>query len=160
MTVHTTASARPAKHYTASVLILTDARPAKTLLLHHRKLDKWMQPGGHQEPHESPYETAIREVLEETGLDITSYLERPRRVDDIALALPLPGYILEEYIDPYGDEPEHYHLDITYVVRLPEQAVTHAELEAHTSGWFTAGQIADLPMFDNLRTILNQELAK
>ena len=40
------------------------------LMVYNKKLDKWLQPGGHIEQGESPIETAIREVKEETGIDI------------------------------------------------------------------------------------------
>ena len=42
-----------------------------TLLIKHHLFDKWVQPGGHIEDDETPEETALREVKEETGLDIT-----------------------------------------------------------------------------------------
>lgn len=42
----------------------------KVLLLWHKKLRKWLPPGGHIEPNELPDEAAVREVREEVGLDI------------------------------------------------------------------------------------------
>ncbi len=147
------------KHYTATVVVLNpDA--SKILLLHHRKFGMWMPPGGHQQAGENLLETAIREVQEETGLDITAYLGAPRAVDDHAWALPLPNYFFEEKINAHGSEPEHYHLDAIFVAKIPEQAVVHAAAESHGIGWFTVEQLSDLPMFDNVRIIAKQELAQ
>ena len=113
------------KHHTSSVLIFTDKAPVKTLLLHHKKHDRWMPPGGHQEKHDNQIETAIREVKEETGIDITSYFSPIKRIDAQALLLPIPNYLLEEIVKSRLDEPEHVHLDSIYVVRLPEQSVNN-----------------------------------
>lgn len=146
------------KHYTAGAFILTDTQPTKVLLVNHRKLGKWLQPGGHQEEGENPLEAAIREVQEETGLDIAPYLETPRSLDDHVFQLPLPTYLLEEKIPAHGDQPEHYHLDQLYVVRIPEQAVSHNQRESSDIQWFTHEQLEDLPLYDNTRILLQQEM--
>lgn len=148
----------PIKHDTAGAIILTNTKPAKTLLVHHRRLGLWVQPGGHQETWENSLETTIREVQEETGLDIAPHLPSLTPIDDVAAHVPVPKYILEELIPAYGTEPEHYHLDHIYVARIPEQTVTHNQTEHHDIGWFTLGQIQDLPMFPNTRELLTQEL--
>ena len=55
-------------HLTGSAFVLT-ADGTRVLLLHHRKLDRWLQPGGHADPGERSGEAvALREVREETGL--------------------------------------------------------------------------------------------
>ena len=55
-------------HLTGSAIVIS-ADGARTLLLHHRKLDRWLQPGGHADPGETAGEdVALREALEETGL--------------------------------------------------------------------------------------------
>jgi 8-oxo-dGTP pyrophosphatase MutT (NUDIX family) len=148
------------KHYTASVFIFTDSIPRKVLLVHHKKFDKWMQPGGHQEEHENPIETAIREVHEETGLDITPYLGVVNPIDDIAGFIPRPQYLLEEKIVKHGKEPEHYHLDQVYHVRIPEQPPAVSKRESHDVRWFTSEEASALPMFDNVRMLVKQELAQ
>jgi 8-oxo-dGTP pyrophosphatase MutT (NUDIX family) len=149
-----------AKHYTASVIIISTGKPRKVLLVHHRKLDTWTQPGGHQEVEENAYEAAIREAQEETGIDITPYLSKPERLTEHAVKLPLPSFILEETIPAHGEEPEHYHLDMNYIVHLPEQAVAHDERELHDIRWFTAEELAEIDTFEDLRPVLERELAK
>ena len=55
------------RQFTATVYIL---EKDKVLLIHHRKLQKWLPPGGHMDPNETPAEAACREAFEETGLKI------------------------------------------------------------------------------------------
>jgi 8-oxo-dGTP pyrophosphatase MutT (NUDIX family) len=54
-------------HVTTSALVL-DASLTRALLVHHRALDRWLQPGGHYEPPGSLWTSACREVAEETGI--------------------------------------------------------------------------------------------
>jgi len=143
------------KHYTSTVFLITEGIPQQVLLVHHKKMDKWMPPGGHQENDENAYETAIREVREETGVNITEYLPKPKQIDDRAVSLPLPSYILEERIDARGEQPEHFHLDFIYVVTVPHQEVSRQEAESHSIGWFTEEEIGKLPVFENVAIMIN-----
>lgn len=143
------------KHYTSTVFLVTEETPQRVLLLHHKKMGKWMPPGGHQVDDENAYETAIREVREETGVDITEYLPKSKQIDDRAVSLPLPRYILEERIDARGEQPEHFHLDFIYVVTVPYQEVSRQEAESHSIGWFTEEEVGKLPVFENVAILIN-----
>lgn len=146
------------KHYTATVFIISDSKPVKVLLAHHRKFNHWMPAGGHQEAWENPIEAAIRETLEETGIDISHLLPPSSSFDATAKHVGMPKYFLEEEIQPLGDQPFHYHLDQIYIVTVPEQAAQHDEKEAHDIGWFTLEEAEKLPTFENVRLILRQEM--
>jgi 8-oxo-dGTP pyrophosphatase MutT (NUDIX family) len=147
------------KHYTATVFVFTEEQPTRVLMLHHRKFGNWMPPGGHQELFENPLEAAIREVSEETGINIAPYLDKPHKIDHTSV-LPPPAWLLECPIAAHGDEPAHTHLDVGYVVRVPHQAVVHQAAESHDIGWFTAEEVAKLDTFTNVRFLLERELAK
>ena len=56
------------RDFTATTFIVRDGA---TLLLWHRKLQMWLPPGGHIDPHELPHDAAVREVREETGYEVT-----------------------------------------------------------------------------------------
>lgn len=146
------------RQFTASILLVTKSRPKKICLVHHKKLGVWLQPGGHIEPFETPMNAAIRECREETGIDISSHLVPGERVDEYAYPLPVPTFILEEKIPPHGDQPEHFHIDLLFVISLPEQEVVRQEDEAHGIGWFSLSEVAGLPMFANTRWLLKQVL--
>jgi 8-oxo-dGTP pyrophosphatase MutT (NUDIX family) len=55
------------RDFTATTFVVHENR---TLLLHHRKLAMWLPPGGHIDPHELPDQAALREVREESGLEV------------------------------------------------------------------------------------------
>lgn len=57
------------RQYCASAFTI-DFQNKKVLLMFNKKLNKWLQPGGHIEHNETPIETAVRETKEKTGIDI------------------------------------------------------------------------------------------
>lgn len=58
------------RQYCASVYVI-DFKNDTVLLMYNKKLGKWLQPGGHIENMELPFETCIREALEETNVNIS-----------------------------------------------------------------------------------------
>jgi 8-oxo-dGTP pyrophosphatase MutT (NUDIX family) len=114
-------------HFTASALILSRSGD-EVLLLHHRKLQRWLQPGGHGEAGETSGEAvALREAREETGiLDLELHPSAPRPLDVDIHAIPArPG------------EPAHSHLDLRYLVLAPDgSAITRQVDESNDLRWF------------------------
>ncbi len=90
-------------HLTGSAWVLNPGQD-KALLIHHRGLDKWFQPGGHAEPTDaSLLETARREASEECGLQGLTLLS-----EDL--------FDLDVHIIPAkNDVPEHLHYDLRFV---------------------------------------------
>lgn len=150
------------RHDTSTVIICGQDKQdtKKVLLVWHTKLKKWMAPGGHIENNENPYQAALRETLEETGLDISGFLPEPQILDDRAKQLPLPNYIWEELIDETSKDPEHYHIDMIYVVDIGESDVnlTQETQEAELR-WFTYEDLDGLELFDNVAMLLREVLA-
>lgn len=87
-------------HFTTSAFVLS-SDGSSLLLIHHGKLDRWLQPGGHIEATDETVEGAARrEVLEETGVsDLTRLGESLARID-------------VHEIPARGSEPGHLHLDL------------------------------------------------
>lgn len=146
------------KHFTASVWITTNKKPRKLLLIHHKKLGRWMQPGGHIEKFENPVGTAIREVKEETGLDISFLSDGTQIIDSEGTFLVTPDFIMEQTIPTHGDQPLHYHLDINYVVSVPEQQIKHSIKESHSIGWFTKVEALKLNIHEDTKIIIKKLL--
>jgi 8-oxo-dGTP pyrophosphatase MutT (NUDIX family) len=144
------------KQFTASVWILNKTHPKKMLLIRHRKLGKWMQPGGHIEKFENPIEAAIREVFEETGLNIGFLADQIKKAENDASFLPIPKFFMEQKIPAYNDEPEHFHLDINYVVEVQEQRLKFNKKETHDIGWFTKEEIKKLPTHKDTKIVVNE----
>ncbi len=111
-------------HFTASAFVLSPDRDA-ILLIHHKKLHRWLQPGGHVEFDDLDLiESARREVEEEVGLRV----ERPtwRRTPLFDLDVhPIPAR---------KSEPEHAHFDLRFLLQATESHVIHGD-EVNDATW-------------------------
>ena len=138
-------------HLTGSAVVVS-ATGDRVLLLHHRKLRRWLQPGGHAEPGEREGDAvALREAREETGIEgLALHPSAPRPLDvDVH---PIPAR---------GDEPEHRHLDLRYLVVAPPDAVLHRQAaEARALRWFTWDELAALDLDPGLRRALRAARAQ
>ena len=109
----------PEGHVTGSAVV---ARPdgSAFLLVHHRKLDRWLQPGGHAEESDaSVFDTAVREAREETGIsDFVAPIGR--RIFDVDVhPIPARGRGTEARQHLYGlrgRDPAHLHFDLRYLL--------------------------------------------
>ena len=94
----------PEGHVTGSAVV---ARPdgSAFLLVLHRKLSRWLQPGGHTEEEDATvFDAALREAREETGID--------------AFDAPLGRTIFDVDVHPIpsrGKDPAHLHFDVRYL---------------------------------------------
>jgi len=97
-------------HLTASAFIV-DRDQRNLLLIHHKALDRWLQPGGHLEPGETPLDGALREAQEEVGID-------PLELALVnADGLPLD---IDSHRIPANErkrEGGHFHHDLRYLFR-------------------------------------------
>ena len=115
--------------YTASAFVLN--RDNKILLLWHKKLDKYVQPGGHILDSELPHEAAIREVLEETGINI-----------DIPIKTP---FAKEDYVNNVG-----HQIDYQYIGYAINEDV-HNNDESFKADWFDLSEIDKIPVVEDLK---------
>lgn len=141
------------KHFTASALIINKA---KVLLVHHKKLDVWLYPGGHIEEYENPDEALIREVKEETGLEIEVLSKKDDSLSDEksdVLSLHLPYAFLCELVGDY------YHNDLIYLCKIKGSEELKINInESNDIGFFSYEEIKNLKLFDNFCVLLNKVL--
>jgi 8-oxo-dGTP pyrophosphatase MutT (NUDIX family) len=134
-------------HLTGSAIVLA-ADGGHALLLHHRKLDRWLQPGGHADPGEASGEqVALREALEETGVaGLVLHPAAPRPLDVDVHDIPArPG------------EPAHQHLDLRYLVLAPRGAtLTPALAELRDLRFFSWSELPERDLDPGLRRALGK----
>ncbi len=94
------------------------------VLLKHKRLGIWLQPGGHVDPGETPWEAARRETREETGLDV-----------DFAGPLNADGEPELLHVDVHAGGRGHTHLDLRYRFESDGDP-DPPEGESQEIGWF------------------------
>jgi 8-oxo-dGTP pyrophosphatase MutT (NUDIX family) len=124
-------------------------------LLHHAKLDKWLQPGGHAEAIDEGlmHHAALREATEETGCAVRLYHDPPTLLDVDVHRIPARA-----------DEAAHHHLDLRFlVVAKDPQALALNAAESFAVQWFSfdaaMSRAADPPlrrMIRKVRSILGR----
>jgi 8-oxo-dGTP pyrophosphatase MutT (NUDIX family) len=95
--------------FTVAIFVVHDG---KILLIHHRKLDKWLPLGGHIELDEDPEQAALREAKEESGLDVELLGERPPTTSPGTRALIAP-----RFLDIHRINDTHEHIGMIYWAR-------------------------------------------
>ena len=98
----------------------------KILLIHHRKLDKWLPLGGHIELDEDPEQAALREAKEESGFDVELLGERPPTTSPGTRALIAP-----RFLDIHRINETHEHIGMIYWARPKDGQMTLATEEHH-----------------------------
>lgn len=127
-------------HFTASAFIVS-ADGSRTLLNHHRKLDRWLHFGGHCDGDENLVRVAQREALEESGIEgLIVASARPFDLD----VHPIPAH---------GHEPEHLHHDVNFVLIAPEGATETISPESVELRWFTPEEMLTLPLVESMQRI-------
>lgn len=118
-------------HLTGSAWIVSPDR-RRTLLTHHRKLDKWLQLGGHADGDGDLRAVAQREAEEESGL---------------AGVVPVGGEIFDvdrHWIPPRKDEAGHYHFDLRFRFEADPAAPLVVSSESKDLAWVELAQVTAL----------------
>ncbi len=130
-------------HFTGSALVV-NADGSRVLLHHHRKLDRWLQFGGHCDGDEDILRVARREALEESGIPgLIVASERPFDLD------------IHE-IPAHGADPVHFHYDVRYMLIAPESASPVISEESRDLRWFSPAELPALPLDESLRRMIRK----
>jgi len=117
-------------HVTGSGFVIG---PRGVLLLKHKRLGIWLQPGGHIDSGETPWEASLRECREETGLDV--------RFTGPVDAEGMPELI---HVDVHAGGRGHTHLDLRYLIDGGDADPAPPEGESQDIAWFTWSDAIEL----------------
>jgi len=137
--------------FTASVFIVSEG---KVLLHFHKKLRKWLQPGGHIELDEDPNQAAIREAKEETGLDVV-LIGGPRLPQ---LTSDRTDLVPPRYLNRHAFNETHEHIDCVYFARVTDGVLMPEE--GVDMRWFSAEDLDTLELLPSVRAYAHAALAE
>lgn len=136
-------------HITASVWIV-DPTKQRFLLTHHRKLQRWLQLGGHVDGEPLIERAALREAQEESGI---SEFEFAMRND-----LPLVIDVDVHEIPAHGNEAQHHHHDIRFllIARSDELKISSESLDLR---WFARSELQNISDEESLLRLAHKSFA-
>jgi len=129
------------RHFVATVYVVESGAVA---LHEHDKLDMWLPPGGHIDRDELPHEAALRETVEELGLEVDLVAPQGTLESDTARSLPQPQHFLLEDINVHeSGEVGHQHVDFIFYGDASSRDITPApgEQPAADWEWFTPAEL-------------------
>lgn len=131
--------------FTVSAFIVHDQ---KVLLLNHKKLNTWLQPGGHIELNEDPETALWREIEEETGLTKSELTIIELQKNNLTAhtspehkRLPMP---FDFNVHPFGADTSHKHIDMSYLMNSNTDEIQQNIAESNDLRWFTKADIESM----------------
>jgi 8-oxo-dGTP pyrophosphatase MutT (NUDIX family) len=122
--------------FTVAIFVVRDGR---VLMIHHRRLDRWLPLGGHIELDEDPEQAALREAKEESGLEVELLGERPPTTGPGTRALIAP-----RFLDIHRITDTHEHIGMIYWARPKSGSLTLAADEHHDIRWCSDADLDQL----------------
>ncbi|HEY0332409.1 MAG TPA: NUDIX hydrolase [Stenotrophomonas sp.] len=139
---------RLAGHFTGSAW-LVDQAGERVLLTHHRKLDRWLQLGGHADGERDLARVALKEAEEESGLV------------GLSLAGPEPFDLDRHWIPGRREVDGHWHYDVRYIVRAGQREDFVVSEESLALAWRPIAELPDDPGSDeSMRRMAAKWLAR
>ncbi|WP_373511913.1 NUDIX hydrolase [Persicitalea sp.] len=114
-------------HITASAWVVSPDR-SRVLLMHHRKLNRWFQPGGHCDGDPDVLRVAMRETEEETGV-------KPHPIEKTIFDIDVHS------IPSRPSEPSHYHYDIRFLLGANPEAEPVRNAESKEVRWVPIDEV-------------------
>ena len=130
-------------HLTGSAWVV-DAGRTRTLLTHHRKLDLWLQLGGHADGDSDLAAVAMREAREESGLT------RLRLVGPSIFDLD------RHWIPERKGVPAHWHFDLRFLIEADPGETLVVSDESHDLAWVELGRVHTLNPEESLARMVRK----
>jgi 8-oxo-dGTP pyrophosphatase MutT (NUDIX family) len=143
-------------HITAAAWILSADR-GHALLTHHRKLDRWLQLGGHADGQWHVEEVALREAREESGF--TNFEIVP--INGVVMPFDIDVHEIPARYDGSGAlvEDAHEHHDIRFLLIAHESSTIAVSDESHDVRWFTPAEVRQLNAEESILRMLEKALS-
>lgn len=126
-------------HVSGSAWVLNPQR-THVFMLHHRKLNLWLQPGGHADGNHDIVEVALNETVEESGAEPSQVRMLSDDIFDVDV----------HTIPAKGVEPRHEHFDIRFLLELDDRKPLAGNDESHAVAWVSLDQVH---RFNNFRSL-------
>jgi len=117
-------------HVTGSAWVVSPDHN-RILMMHHKKHNQWFQPGGHADGDADIVRVALRETSEETGIDLSQIKLLDLNVFDVDI----------HSIPAMGHEPQHYHIDIRFLVEIDDSEPVPGNDESHQVLWVSLYEV-------------------
>lgn len=131
-------------HITASALI-TSPDKGQAVLIHHRKLNRWLQPGGHADGNPDVAAVAMQEAQEETGLTTLRLVHQSAVFDVDVHTIPARGEV-----------PAHLHYDIRFLLEADPAEPFRQNHETNDIRWFTLDEARQLTDSESVARMLRK----
>jgi len=143
-------------HITAAAWILSADRN-RALLTHHRKLDRWLQLGGHADGQWHVEEVALREAREESGFTRFEFVP----INGVVMPFDIDVHEIPARYDPTGTliEDAHEHHDIRFLLIARDETAIRVSDESHDVRWCTPTEVRELSSEESLLRMLEKALS-
>jgi len=132
-------------HVTGSAWVVNPLR-SHALMLHHRKLDRWFQPGGHADGDPDMIQVVLKETSEESGIDFSQIKLLSDEIFDVDV----------HTIYPSVHDERHEHFDIRFLVEIDDKIHIPGNNESHQVAWIPLSQISRFNNMVSLRRMVRK----
>ena len=118
-------------HFTASAWVVDRSRKW-ILMTHHKKLNSWLQLGGHAESNNNLLEVALKEAKEESGLNDINIVSN--KIFDLDI----------HKIPKFRSDPEHLHYDVRFIFEADRLEKLSISNESNNLAWIEIENVLNL----------------
>jgi 8-oxo-dGTP pyrophosphatase MutT (NUDIX family) len=142
-------------HITAAAWIVSADR-RRALLTHHRKLDRWLQLGGHADGQWQVEEVALREAREESGFERFDFVT----IDGTLMPFDVDVHEIPARYDELGNiiEDAHEHYDVRFLLVARDDKPIQVSDESHDVAWFTPEEVRQVSGEESVLRMLRKSL--